>query len=161
MGAGGPDSGTDAAKDDYASGYKMIFFVQPKILTVGLNGKGRVLSDLPLCVLSCESGAEAAALLKEERVNSVVAAWNLGDMPDGIFLVKLRAVKPDIKTIVFITAGDTVQEIKARSIGVSVVLTDKTSDELFRRAVIETNKLPDNFQIQNNSSVKRKTGFAF
>ena len=121
----------------------MIFFVQPKILTVGLNAKSRVLSDLPVCVLSCESGTEAAHLLKEERVNSVVTEWNLEDMPDGLFLRKLRVVKPDVKTIVFIRSGDTVQEIRARSIGVSVILTDKTSDELFRRAVIETNKLQE------------------
>jgi response regulator RpfG family c-di-GMP phosphodiesterase len=145
-GAGGPDRGTDAAKDGYASGCEMIFFAQPKILTVGLNAKSRVLNDLPVCILSCESGAEAANLLKEEKVNSVVTAWNLDDMPDGMFLMKLRTVKPDVKTIVFIKAGDAVQEIRARSIGASVVLTDQTSDELFRRAVIETNKLPDNFR---------------
>ena len=123
----------------------MIFFAQTKILIVGLNGKGRILSDLPVSVLSCESGDEAAHLLKEEKVKSVICDWNLDDMPDGMFVMKLRAVKPDVKTIVFIKSGDTVQEIKARSVGASVVLTDKTSDELFRRAVIETNKLSVNF----------------
>jgi DNA-binding response OmpR family regulator len=121
----------------------MIFFAQPKILTVGLNAKGKVLSDLPVSVISCESGAEAANVLREERVKSVVTAWNLDDMPNGLFLRKLRVVKPDVKTIVFIRSGSTVEEIGARSLGASVVLTDKTSDELFRRAVIETNKLPD------------------
>jgi DNA-binding NarL/FixJ family response regulator len=120
----------------------MIFFVQPKILTIGLNAKGRILNDLPVSVLSCDSGAEAAHLLREQRISSVIISWHLEDMPDGQFLRRLRVAKPDVKTIVFIKAGDAAEEIRARSIGVSVVLTDQTSDELFRRAVIETNKLP-------------------
>jgi CheY-like chemotaxis protein len=141
-GAVRPDRGTDTARD-YSAESEMIFFAQPKILTVGLNAKGKVLRDLPVSVISCESGAEAANVLKEERVNSVVSPWNLDDMPDGLFLKRLKVVKPDVKTIVFIRSGDIVEEIGARSIGASVVLTDKTSDEMFRRAVIETNKLPE------------------
>ena len=121
----------------------MIFFAQPKILTVGLNAKEKVLRNLPVSVISCESGAEAAGILRKEMVNSIVSSWNLADMPDGLFLKRLKVVKPDIKTIVFIKSGDIVEEIGARSIGASAVLTDKTSDELFRRAVIETNKLPE------------------
>ncbi len=123
----------------------MIFFAQPKILTVGLNAKEKVLDNLPVSVISCESGGRAANVLKEERVSSVIALWDLNDMPNGLFLKRLRAVKPDVKTIVFIKSGNPAEEIAARSIGASVVLTDKTSDELFRRAVIETNKLPDNY----------------
>jgi DNA-binding NarL/FixJ family response regulator len=120
----------------------MIFFAQPKILMVGLNDKERALRDLPIRLVSCESGAEAASLLKEEKVSTVICIWDLDDMPDGQFVRKLRIVKPDVKTIIFIRSQDTLEEIKARSVGASVVLTDKTSDQMFRRAVIEANKLP-------------------
>jgi hypothetical protein len=40
-------------------------------------------------------------------------------------------VKPDIKTIVIIRAGDFRQEIEARSLGVSAVITERSGDEIF------------------------------
>jgi len=81
------------------------------------------------------SGTEAARSLKNEKVDSVISKWNLDDMEDGRFLKRLKAVKADIPTIVFIKAGDRAQEIAARSLGVSAVLTDDCSDELFRETV--------------------------
>jgi DNA-binding NarL/FixJ family response regulator len=120
----------------------MIFFAEPKILAVGLNNKEMALRDLPIRLVSCASGSEAAEFLKEENVSSIICEWDLDDMPDGQFVRRLRVVKPDIKTIVLVRSKDTSGEIKARSIGASVVLTDETSDQMFRRAVIETNKLP-------------------
>jgi len=120
----------------------MIFFAQPKILMVGLNDKQIALKDLPIRLVSCKSGAEAAGLLKKEKVSSVICIWDLDDMPDGQFVRNLRVVKPDVKTIVLISSKDALEEIEARSVGASVVLTDKTSDALLRRAVIEANKLP-------------------
>ena len=56
-------------------------------------------------------------------------------MSNGQFLRKLRAVKPDIPTIVFVNSGNRAQEVSARSLGVSAVLSDKTSDELFLETV--------------------------
>lgn len=82
-----------------------------------------------------QSGTEAARSLKNEKVDSVISKWDLDDMEDGRFLKRLRAVKPEIPTIAFIRAGDRAQEIAARSLGVSAVLTDDTSDELFRQTV--------------------------
>ncbi len=118
----------------------MIFFAQPKILAVGLNDKEEALKKLPVRVVSCPSGTDAASVLRDERVSIVITAWDLDDMPDGLFVRRLKVVKPDIKTIVFIKSQDTCEEINARSVGASVVLTDKTSDEMFQRAVIEANK---------------------
>lgn len=132
----------------------MIFFAQPKILAVGLNNKEKALRGLPIRLVSCESGAEAAEFLKEENVSSIICVWDLDDMPDGQFVRRLRVVKPDIKTIVFVRSQDTLGEIKARSIGASVVLTDKTSDQMFRRAVIEANKLPGTDRYERITSRK-------
>jgi len=113
----------------------MIVLVQASVLTVGLNGKNEVLRELPIRLITMQSGTEAARSLKNEKVNSVISKWDLHDMEDGRFLKNLKAVKPEIPTIAFIRAGDRAQEIAARSLGVSAVLTEDTSDELFRETV--------------------------
>ena len=113
----------------------MIVLVQASVLTVGLNGKNEVLRELPIRLITMQSGMEAARSLKNEKVNSVISKWDLPDMEDGQFLKNLRAVKPEIPTIAFVRAGDRAQEIAARSLGVSAVLTDDTDDELFRETV--------------------------
>ena len=116
-------------------GDEMIVLVQATVLTVGLNGRNKVLRELPIRLITMRSGTEAARSLKNEKVSSVISKWDLDDMEDGRFLKTLRAVKPNIPTIAFINAGDRAQEIAARSLGVSAVLTDDTNDELFRETV--------------------------
>jgi DNA-binding NarL/FixJ family response regulator len=113
----------------------MIVLVQASVLTVGLNGKNEVLRELPIRVIAMQYGIEAARSLKTERVDSVISKWELEDMADGRFLRDLRAAKPDIPTIAFTRAGDRAQEIAARSLGVSAVLTDEADDDLFRQTV--------------------------
>jgi len=113
----------------------MIVLVQATVLTVGLDGKNEVLRELPIRLITMRSAVEAARSLKSEKVDSVISKWNLNDMENGRFLKRLRAVKPEISTIAFVRAGDMAQEIAARSLGVSAVLTDDTDDELFRETV--------------------------
>ncbi len=113
----------------------MIVLVQANVLTVGLNGRNEVLRELPIRLLAMQSASEAARSLKNEKVDSIISKWDLDDMRDGRFIKKLRAVKPDIPTIVFVRAGDRAQEIDARSLGVSAVLTDQASDELFHQTI--------------------------
>ncbi len=113
----------------------MLVLVEASVLTVGLNGREKVLRELPIRVITMQSGIEAARSLKTERVDSVISNWELEDMADGGFLKGLRAAKPDIPTIAFVRAGDRAQEIAARSLGVSAVLTDEADDDLFRQTV--------------------------
>lgn len=113
----------------------MIVLVEASVLTVGLNGREKVLRELPIRVITMQSGIEAARSLKTKRVDSVISKWELEDMADGGFLKGLRAAKPDIPTIAFIRAGDRAQEIAARSLGVSAVLTDEADDDFFRQTV--------------------------
>ncbi len=114
----------------------MIVLVQASVLSVGLkNREEEVLRELPIRVISMQSGVEAARSLKNEKVNGVISKWNLDDMKDGWFLKKLRIVKPDIPTIVFVRSGDKAQEVAARSIGASAVLPDDSNDEMLRDAV--------------------------
>ena len=113
----------------------MIVLVQATVLTVGLDGKNEVLWELPIRLITMESGTEAARSFKSEKVDSVISKWDLQDMEDGQFLKNLKAIKPEIPTIAFIRARDKEQEIAARSLGVSAILTEDTSDELFRETV--------------------------
>ena len=113
----------------------MIVLVEASVLTVGLNGREKVLRELPIRVITMQSGIKAARSLKIERVDSVISKWELEDMADGGFLKGLRAAKPDIPTIAFVRAGDRAQEIAARSLGVSAVLTDEADDDFFRQTV--------------------------
>jgi PleD family two-component response regulator len=113
----------------------MVVLVQANVLTVGLNGKSEALRELPIRLITMQSAAQAARSLKNEKVDSVISKWDLDDMEDGRFLRNLRVVKPEVPTIAFIKAGDQAQEIAARSLGVSAVLTDETDDAIFRETV--------------------------
>ena len=134
----------------------MIVLVEASVLTVGLNGREEVLQELPIRVIAMQSGIKAARSLKIERVDSVISKWELEDMADGRFLKDLRAAKPDIPTIVFTRAGDRAQEIAARSLGVSAVLTDEADDDLFRQTVANVLGLKDIVSIKAISSAEKR-----
>jgi DNA-binding NarL/FixJ family response regulator len=133
----------------------MIVLVQATVLTVGLDGKNEVLRELPIRLITMQSGIKAARSLKTEKVDSVISKWDLDDMEDGRFLKNLRAVKPEIPTIAFIKAGDQAQEIAARGLGVSAVLTDETDEELFLETVVNVLGLRDVTSIKAMSLVER------
>jgi DNA-binding NarL/FixJ family response regulator len=132
----------------------MIVLVEASVLTVGLNGREKVLRELPIRLITMQSGIKAARSLKTERVDSVISNWELEDMADGRFLKGLRAAKPDIPTIAFIKAGDRAQEIAARSLGVSAVLTDETDDDFFRQTVANVLGLKGHVTIKSISSAE-------
>jgi DNA-binding NarL/FixJ family response regulator len=113
----------------------MIALVQTTILIVGLDGRSKVLDELPVEVLVVQSGFEAARSLKNKKINGVVCKWDLDDAKDGEFLRRFRAVKPDVPTVALIRTGDVTQEITARSLGVSSVLPEETPDNLLRETV--------------------------
>ena len=115
----------------------MIVLVKATVLTVGLKGANKALRQLPVRVVNMRTGLEASRSLKNEKFDSIISNWELPDMKDGLFLKGLRRIKPDIPTIAVVKAGDTQQEISARSIGVSAVLTSDTTDEIFRQTVAE------------------------
>lgn len=130
----------------------MIVLVQATVLTVGLNGRNEVLRQLPIRLITMQSGRRAARSLKTERVNSVISRWDLEDMADGKFLKLFRAIRPDIPTIAFVRASDPRQEIAARSLGVAAVLTEDAGDELFRDTVANVLKLGGAVSIKAISS---------
>ncbi|RKY23822.1 MAG: hypothetical protein DRP62_05150 [Planctomycetota bacterium] len=132
----------------------MIVLVQANVLTVGLDDRNEVLRELPIRLITMRSGIEAARSLKNEKVDSVISKWDLDDMKDGRFLKRLRTVKPDIPTIAFVRAGDHTQEIAARSLGVSAVLTEDVDDELFLETIANALGLKDLVAIRTISPAK-------
>jgi len=134
----------------------MIVLVQANVLAVGLEGKSEILKELPIRVISMQSGKQAASSLKIEKIDSVISKWDLEDMADGQFIKSLRAIKSDIPTIVFVKANDVQQEIDARSLGVSAVLTDETDDELFKQTVANILGLKGVISIESISPTKSK-----
>jgi len=119
----------------------MIVLVQANVLTVGLNGKSDLLRELPIRLTSMRSGIEAARSFKSEKFDSVISKWDLDDMADGLFLKRLKAIKPKTKIVVLVRPGDQRQEIAARCLGASAVLTELTSDELFLETVTNVLRL--------------------
>lgn len=111
----------------------MKLLVQANLLAVGLGDKTNILSRLPICLFSAESAAEAISLLRNEKINGVFSKWNLDDMPEGLFLRKLKMVKPNLATIAMVNGP--VDEIQARSMGVTAVITEQCSDEFLLAAV--------------------------
>ncbi|MDD5327944.1 MAG: hypothetical protein PHY02_09045 [Phycisphaerae bacterium] len=136
----------------------MIVLVQASVLTVGLNGKNEVLRELPIRLITMQSGKKAARSLKNEKIDSVISKWDLCDMENGQFLRTLRAVKPGIPTIAFVKAGDHAQEIAARSLGVSAVLTEEANDGLFRETVANVLGLRDIVSIKAIAAAENEKG---
>jgi DNA-binding NarL/FixJ family response regulator len=109
--------------------------VRANLLAVGLNGRTLAFNELPIRFVSVQSAAEAVCCIRNERFDGVLSTWDLEDMPAGLFLKRLRVVKPDLTTIVLVNGDDPSQEILARSIGVCVVLTEDCSDGFMVAAV--------------------------
>jgi DNA-binding NarL/FixJ family response regulator len=107
------------------------------VLVAGITEKSRALMELPIRLLVVDTGVEAARCMKEEKIHTVVSHWNMVDAPDGELLKKIVTARPGMPTIAFVRPGDSQQEIAARSLGVSVVLSEDVDDEYFRDAVCQ------------------------
>ena len=132
----------------------MVVLIQATVLTVGLNGKSEILKELPIRLINTQSGLEAARSLKNEKVDSVISNWDLDDMADGLFVKKLRAVKPEIPAIVFVRAGEQAEEIAARSLGACAVLTSDTDDEHFKQTVANVLGLKGIVSVKTDSAAR-------
>jgi DNA-binding NarL/FixJ family response regulator len=113
----------------------MELLVRTNLLAVGLNGRAQQLDELPIRLVIAGSALQAIGCIRQDRFDSVLSTWNLEDMPEGLFLRRLRAIKPDLKIIVLVDGKDPSEEILARSIGVCAVLPDDCSDELLVQTV--------------------------
>ncbi len=126
----------------------MLVLVKANVLVVGLGGRSGGLKRLPIRVLFIDTGLEAGRSLKNENVSSVISKWDLPDAPDGQFLKNLRLAKPYMPIIAVVDANNVQQEIAARSIGTSAVLSSDVADEVLRQTVTGVLGLGDTEEIQ-------------
>ena len=111
--------------------------VVANVLAVGVADKSGALKELPIRLLVMDTGTEAVRCLRKEKIDTVISGWDLVDMPQGRFLKNLIAAKPAIPTIAFITLGDHSEEISARSLGVSAILSEDVDEEYFREVLCQ------------------------
>jgi DNA-binding NarL/FixJ family response regulator len=129
-------------------GYEMLVLVKANVLVVGLGGRSGGLKRLPIRVLFIDTGLKAGRSLKNENVNSVISTWDLPDAPDGQFLKNLRLAKPYMPIIAVVDANNVRQEIAARSIGTTAVLSSDVSDEVLRLTITGVLGLGDTQELQ-------------
>ncbi len=113
----------------------MITVSKMTVLAVGVGQRSETLVELPIELISLKQGSEAVSSFKTEQIDSVISHWHLDDMPGGLFLRRLRAIRPHMPTIALIESGNPEQEIAARSLGVSAVIPEDCSDDYFRAVV--------------------------
>lgn len=107
------------------------------VLMVGANEKAGGLQELPLRVLMLDTGQEAIQCLRHEQVDTVVSRWDLVDMPEGELLARICSAMPRIPTVAFVEPGNRRQEILARSLGVTAILSEDIDDDYFRSTVCQ------------------------
>lgn len=111
--------------------------VNTTILIVGAKDRADAARELPVRVILLDSGAEAVRCLREESVDTIVSKWHLVDVPNGGLLEAVIGANPGLPTVAFVRPGDAKQEIAARSIGVTAVLSEDIDDEYFRRVMCQ------------------------
>jgi response regulator RpfG family c-di-GMP phosphodiesterase len=113
----------------------MFVVAKSSVLVVGIESKARLLREIDIDVITRKFGALAARSLKTENIQGIIARWNLPDMYDGKFFKGLKRIKPYMPTIAVIDSGNNQQEISARSLGVSAVITEGIDGSDFKRLV--------------------------
>ena len=115
----------------------MIIVAETTVLAVGVGDRSADLAELPIRLINLTHASEAVSSFKTEEIDSVISHWHLVDMPDGQFLKRLRAIRPQMPTIAIIEPGKPEQEIAARSLGVAAVVTEDCSEDYFRMIVAD------------------------
>ncbi|MCE5187298.1 MAG: hypothetical protein LLF76_14360 [Planctomycetaceae bacterium] len=117
--------------------------VYSNVLMIGTADKAAGLQELPIRLLVINTGKEAIQCLRHEHIDTVVSRWELVDMPNGILLERILAARPKMPTVAFVEPGNWQQEIMARSLGVTAILTDDIADDYFRSTICQILKIKD------------------
>ena len=121
----------------------MVIIAEMNVLAVGMKDRMGGFEGLPVRLLDMAHGSDAIRSFKTASIDSVISHWHLEDMPDGEFLRKLKFVKPDMPTVAIIEPNNPQQEIEARALGVSAVITEDCSEDYFRHVMSQVLGLPD------------------
>ena len=132
----------------------MVIIAKMNILSVGAGSRNKALDGLPIRLINMKTGIQAISSFKTEQIDSVISHWHLADMPNGKFLKKLKAVKPQMPTIAIIEAQNPQQEIEARCLGVAAVITEDSSEAHFRAVISAVLGIEDMQTIEELYAVK-------
>ena len=126
----------------------MVIIAEMNVLAVGVKDRTSEFNGLSVRLLNMAHGSDAIRSFKTDPIDSVISHWNLTDMPNGQFLKKLKAVKPDMPTIAIVEANNPQQEIEARMLGVSAVISEDCGGEYFRQIMTSVLGLPNERAIE-------------
>ena len=132
----------------------MVIIAEMNVLAVGMEDRAGEFKGLPIRLLDMAHGSDAIRSFRTDPIDSVISHWHLADMPDGEFLRKLKAVKPDMPTVAIIEPNNPQQEIEARMLGVSAVVSEDCGDDYFRQVLTSVLGLPNERAIETLYAVK-------
>jgi DNA-binding NarL/FixJ family response regulator len=132
----------------------MVIIAEMNVLAVGMEDRADQFRGFPVRLLNLARGGDAIRSFKTGQIDSVISLWNLTDMPNGTFLKKLKAVKPDMPTVAIIDPDNPQQEIEARRLGVSAVIPEDCDGDYFRQVMASVFGLPDVEAIEALYAVK-------
>jgi len=121
----------------------MVINAKMNVLEVGMQRRSEVFDGLPIRLLNLAHGSDAIRSFRTDPIDSVISHWHLADMPNGQFIRKLKAVKPDMPTVAIIEANNPQQEIEARQLGVSAVICEDCDGDYFRQVLTDVLGLED------------------
>ena len=113
----------------------MVIIAGMNVLAVGMEDRAGEFKGLPIRLLNLTHGHDAIRSFKTDPIDSVVSRWHLADMPNGEFLKKLKAAKPDMPTVAIIEPNNPQQEIEARTLGVNAVITEDCDVQSLREVM--------------------------
>jgi len=132
----------------------MVIIAEMNVLAVGMEDRAGEFKGLPIRLLNMAQGSDAIRSFKTDQIDSVVSHWHLPDMPNGQFLKKLKAVRPDMPTVAIIEPDNPQQEIEARMLGVSAVIPEDCDDQYFREVMTSVLGLRSVREIETIYAVK-------
>ncbi len=132
----------------------MVIIAEMNVLAVGMEDRSGEFDGLPVRLLDMAHGSDAIHSFRTDPIDSVISHWHLADMPDGEFLKKLKAVKPDMPTVAIIEPNNPQQEIEARMLGVSAVIPEDCDNTYFRQVMTSVLGLHDASAIETLYAVK-------
>ena len=132
----------------------MVIIAEMNVLAVGVEDRADGFNGLPIRLINMAHGIDAIRSFRTNQIDSVISHWHLADMPDGQFLKRLKAAKPEMPTVAIIEPNKTQQEIEARMLGVSAVVPEDCGDEYFRRVLASVFGLPNEQAIETLYAVK-------
>jgi DNA-binding NarL/FixJ family response regulator len=120
----------------------MVNIAEMNVLAVGMEDRAELFRDLPVHVLTQTLGIEAIRSFKTDQIDSVICHWHLSDMPDGLFLRRLKSAMPQVPVVAIVEPGNLQQEIEARQWGAAAVIPEDCGGDYFQQVIMSVLGLP-------------------